>query len=423
MFKCTGPCGRDLPASAYSNTKNERSGVVYRCGKCKDCRDRPGKPLMDRGETPVAAKPLGPVEPPVAAQPTPEGMKPLMAAAAPLDPLQATLEAHRKAQAARDMGRENRALIAELQRKDQLLAELGVGMRAPDVIVYEKAAWERTDSVCVATASDWHIDEPVDAASVHGVNEYNLDIAKSRSEHFFKHALKLTDKEARDSRVRTLVVDLLGDFFSGWIHEELIANTLLAPGDAMLAARGFLISGIEFLLRESEYQLEFNCVPGNHGRMTKQMHFGDPSGTSLESVMYATLADRFHDNPRVRFNNPGHAMIYRTYFEKFVVRLIHGYEVKYGGGVGGVTIPLNKAIAQWDILKRADLTVYGHFHQYLPGSRSIGNGSLIGYNLFAQAIKAAYEPAQQAFYVINARNGGERAGLFPIWLDSSHKQK
>lgn len=408
MIKCKGPCGRDLPEDRYGFTTSH--GKRYRRGVCKKCTDTPQKKL-------------GPVEPPISAQPTPEGMKPMVAAAEPIDPLQATLEAHRKAVAKRDMGHENRALINELGRKDALIAELTKGMQVPQVIVYEKAAWDRADAICVAMASDWHIDEPVEKASVHGVNEYNLEIAQSRAQHFFKHTLKLADKEARDSIVRTIVVDLIGDFFSGWIHEELIANTLLAPGDAMLAARGFLIAGIEFLLRESSYELEFNCVPGNHGRMTKQMHFGDPSGTSLESVMYATLADRFHDNPRVRFNNPGHAMIYRTYFEKFVVRIIHGYEVKYGGGVGGVTIPLNKALAQWDSLKRADLTEYGHFHQYLPGPKSIGNGSLIGYNLFAQAIKAGFEEAQQAFYVVHARNGGVRAGVFPIWLDSAHKEK
>lgn len=419
MIKCKGPCGRDLPESAYSMCHGKKGKPSYRAGKCKDCRDRAGLPPLDRYEAAPAI--LGPSEPAIREQATPEGMRPMEAAAVAPDPLQVTLEAHRKQMAQRDVSRENKALINELHRKDKLLAELGVGTSTPEILVYDKASWERADAVCVAIASDWHVEEPVDKASVHGRNEYNLDVAKSRARHFFQNALKLTDKEARDSIVRTLVVDLLGDFFSGWIHEELTANTLLAPGDAMLFARGLLISGIDFLLANSEYNFEFNCVPGNHGRMTKQMHFGDPSGTSLESVMYTTLADRFHDNPRVRFNNPGHAMIYRTYFEKFVVRLIHGYEVKYGGGVGGVTIPLNKAIAQWDQLQPACVTEYGHFHQFLPGPRSIGNGSLIGYNLFAQAIKAGFEEAMQALYVIHARNGGTRAGIFPIWLDGAHK--
>lgn len=406
MIKCQGPCGQDLPEARFGFSKSR--GKTYRRKVCKTCKEAP-------------AKPLGPVEPPVAAQPTPEGMKPLMAAVAPLDPLTATLEAHRKAVEKRNMGHENRALIAELGRKDALITELTKGMQTPTIIVYEKAEWERCDAIVVAMASDWHIEEPVEKASVHGRNEYNLEIARSRAQHYFKNLLKLADKEARDSIVRKIVIDLIGDFFSGWIHEELIANTLLAPGDAMLFARELLITGIEFLLRESTYELDFNCVPGNHGRMTKQMHFGDPTGTSLESVMYATLADRFHGNPRVRFNNPGQAMLYVKYFENFVVRIIHGYEVKYGGGVGGVTIPLNKAIAQWDILQRADVTEYGHFHQFLPGARSIGNGSLIGYNLFAQAIKAGFEEAMQALYIIHARNGGTRAGTFPIWLDDAHK--
>lgn len=394
MFRCKGPCNRVLALGAYGRVA--RDGKWYRRGSCKDCHQ--------------------------SRQPLPRDRRTGEVKLPPVPPLQATLDAYHRAESQRDMTKENRALIGELKRTKKLVEELTTGLKAPQVILYKKASWERADSTCIANFSDWHCDEPVDKDAVHGVNEYNLDIAKSRAEHAFKHALKLTDKEAHDARVRTLVVNLLGDFFSNWIHEELIANTLLAPGDAMLFVRGLLVSGIEFLLRESEYELEFNCVPGNHGRMTDKMHHGDPGGTSLETVMYATIADYFRGEKRVRFHNPGHAMVYRTYFEKFVVRLIHGYEIGYSGGVGGVTIPLNKAMAQWDILKRADLTIYGHFHQYNPGPRSLGNGSLIGYNTFAQLIKAAYEEAQQSLVVVHARNGGTRAGVYPIWLDDRHQE-
>jgi hypothetical protein len=96
--------------------------------------------------------------------------------------------------------------------------------------------------------------------------------------------------------------------------------------------------------------------------------------------------------------------------------------VNYGGGVGGLTIPLNKAIAQWDRAMKADLTLVHHFHQRFDGGHFLVNGSLIGYNTYAQAIKAAFEEAQQQFFLIHARGGGQKSGVFPIWLDDKHQQ-
>jgi hypothetical protein len=208
----------------------------------------------------------------------------------------------------------------------------------------------------------------------------------------------------------------LGDFFSGYIHEELATNNLLAPAAAAEFVKDVLASGIDFWLRESSFKVEVDALPGNHGRMTKQMHFGDPTGTSLETFMYAALADRYLSNPRVEIRVARQAMVYRNFFESFKLRLIHGYEVKYGGGVGGITIPVNKAIAAWDIGIKASQTVLGHFHQLFFAPRFVVNGSAIGYNNFAQAIKASFEDPQQAFFLIHARGGGERAGCDPIWL-------
>jgi hypothetical protein len=85
--------------------------------------------------------------------------------------------------------------------------------------------------------------------------------------------------------------------FTGWLHEEMMANNLLAPGDAARFWKGLFISGIDFLLRESKYIIEIDALPGNHGRMTKQMHFADPTGTSLETFAYHAIAGRYEDNP------------------------------------------------------------------------------------------------------------------------------
>lgn len=339
----------------------------------------------------------------------------------PKPPLEQAYEHHAAERERRDLKREHTALVEENTRLRAQLSEVGKMRAAPEVIVYKQAAHMRGDAVACALASDWHVEEPVELASVHGLNEYNLDIAKSRAEHFFRNFLRLSNMAARDSKITTLYIGAVGDFFSGFIHDELISNNLLAPGDAAQFCKGLFFSGIDFLLRESSYVLEGDFIPGNHGRMTDKLWIGDPTGTSLETFMYHAIVDRYHANPRVRFKVASQGMVYRSFFEKFKLRLLHGYEVKYGGGVGGITIPLNKALAAWNNPIIADLTAFGHFHQFIDGGRFIGNGSLIGYNTFAQAIRAQFEPPRQAFFLIDARNGGEKSLVAPIWLEDSKR--
>lgn len=368
-------------------------------------------------------------EQPPDARPTPvipaPWTKPAESEPAPMppSPLETARLAQEEAKTKRDLRGEHKAQGERIVELEGLLGEALKLKAPPDIVIYQRAAPDRSDAIACAVASDWHVEEPVERASVHGLNEFNLEIAKSRAEHFFKNTLRLTDIMGRETKINTLYLAILGDFFSGFIHDELIANNLLAPGDAAQFCKSLWVSGIDFLLRESSYTLVADMVPGNHGRMTKQVWHGDPTGTSLESFMYSAIADRYHAEPRVRFNVSPHAMVYRRFHERFNMRLIHGYEVKYGGGVGGLTIPLRKALAQWNNPIRADLTVLGHFHQFFDGGDFIVNGSLIGYNTFAQAIKASYEEARQAFFCVHARAGGQKSVTAPIWLDDAHRQE
>jgi hypothetical protein len=338
-------------------------------------------------------------------------------APAPLPPLEQAFAETAKERERRDLKSEHRALVAEVER---LRAELGAvtqAKRDPQVLVYRQPSWERADAVACAVISDMHVDEPVVAADVMGLNEYNLDIAAARSRACFVNLLRLATIFAKDSDINTIHLSILGDTFSGWIHEELLANTLLAPGDAAVFVNGLLCSGIDFLLREGAFNIVVDALPGNHGRLTHKMHFGDPTGTSLESVMYAMVAARYEREPRVQFHVAQSAEVHVSFFEKFKMRLVHGYEVKFAGGVGGLTIPLNKRLAQWNSTIHCDLTVLGHYHTFFDGGKFLVNGSMIGYNNYARALGFAYEEPQQAFFLVHASKGGRKSVVAPIWLD------
>lgn len=330
-------------------------------------------------------------------------------------PLEAAHESYQAARASRDLKAEHRALYEENQRLKALVGEVEK-IGTPTIIVYERPRDERTDAVACALASDWHIEEPVNPEAVHGLNCYDLDVARARAQNYFQNLLKLANIFAREQRIKVIDIKALGDFFSGWIHEELIANCLLAPGDAASEFASIFSSGIQYLLDNSDFRVEGVMIPGNHGRLTKQLHLGNPVGTSLESMAYRAIAAKFEDNPRVNLHVAKHAVVLKKYFENFVERAMHGYEVKYNGGVGGLTIPLNKKIAKWDTGRRVNLTVLGHFHQKFDGGNFLVNGSLIGYNEFAQVIGAQYEPPQQVFYLIDARGGGQKTVVAPIFV-------
>ena len=119
--------------------------------------------------------------------------------------------------------------------------------------------------------------------------------------------------------------------------------------------------------------------------------------------MYYVMRDHFAKNPRVKFQIAEGYHSYVTFFDKYVVRFHHGHQISYQGGVGGITVSVNKAIAQWNKARVADLDVFGHFHTKFDGGNFIANGSLIGYSAYAVSIKASYEKPSQTFFLVNKK--------------------
>ena len=303
-----------------------------------------------------------------------------------------------------------------LLENDRLRVEKEAILRiqeTPQKIKFTQRQNGGSDATAFIIASDWHIEETVRPSDVSGLNEYNLEICDKRVKKFFSNAVKLLEITQKESRVNQVVLALLGDFISGHIHLELLENNTLLPADAIWRVQNYLISGINFLLDNSKIELTIICHGGNHGRMTKRIHHATEQGNSLEVYMYNNIALHFKNNKRVNFII---ADGYHTYVDvyDYKIRLHHGHAIRYGGGVGGIFIPVNKAIAQWNKGRRVDLDVFGHFHQFKDGGNFICNGSLIGYNAFALSIKADYEKPKQAFFLVDKKRG--KSIVAPIWL-------
>lgn len=271
-----------------------------------------------------------------------------------------------------------------------------------------------SEATAVWLASDWHVAEKVTRGQTNGINEYNLTIAQARGEQYFKNGLTLTKMMGRDVEIKTIVLALLGDFITGHLHSQAVETNYLAPAEEMLFAQRIIASGIEYILKNSKYNLKIICQSGNHGRTTKFSEFGSENGHSWEFIMYCNLKDYFRNDPRVEFVISEGTQTYVDIYGK-KIRFLHGHDIKFGGGVGGITIPVKKAIAQWDIAIPAYLTCFGHFHQKFDGGNFIANGSLIGYNSFALSIKASAEAPAQQMFLIDKKRG--KTVVAPILFD------
>lgn len=272
----------------------------------------------------------------------------------------------------------------------------------------------KSQSVAVMLASDFHVEESITKGQTNGLNEYNLKVAEARATQFFSNGLRLIRMFQQDTKIDTLILALLGDFISGSIHEDTAENNSLGPVDALKFAERLVASGIQFLLDNSELKLVIPCHSGNHARSTKEQRIATENENSFEYYMYHVLADHFRDEPRIKFLiSPAYHSYVEVYDE--VIRFHHGHFVRSSGGIGGIFTPVYKAIGNWNDGKVATLDCFGHHHQSRDGGTFICNGSLIGYNPYAVAIKAKFERPAQTLFLIERKRG--RTITVPIRFD------
>lgn len=409
-------CGVTKPAVAgpegFTRNRVQPDGLG---GYCTPCSRAVSKEQRARNVARNTAPPLppDPLEFDVDVDAPPAGASP------PAPPTAAeVVERSRDKRVAVDLRAQVAALVAENER---LAGDLEGALHLqvpPPPVQFVAREYHRSEAIPLILASDWHVEEVVDLEKVSGLNEYNPDIARRRAENFFRNACQLVRRDAKDSEIRRVILAVLGDTFTGSIHPELVEVNAMGPSEAARFAQSLLAGGFRFMLEHLPgVEIEAVMVDGNHGRMTEKTRVATRTENSLESFMYHSLAAQFVGEPRVRWTIARGEFVYVSLFDDFLVRFFHGDQFNYQGGVGGLTIPLNKKIAGWDRGRRAKLSVMGHWHQRLDGGNFLVNGSLIGASAYSQRIAASPEEPQQQYALIHSRNGGTKAGVAPIWVD------
>ena len=270
--------------------------------------------------------------------------------------------------------------------------------------------------VAVAPLSDVHAGSVVTLEETFGLNEYNIDVCDKRLTCYFNSIVKLITQHSQNVIVDKLIFAPIGDLIDGYIHEEQMMQNELSSIEATIWMKDRLIAGIEFLLSKLEVPLiEIPFVTGNHSRDTDKMYFAKVTETSYETIIADALIKHFEHNERIRVHfNKSNIVFIENVFGK-TLRFEHGHSIKFGGGIGGITIPIIKAIAKDQVAKKYDCLVIGHFHQQFDGGRFVVNGSVIGYNKYAIDHHFEYEEPKQAFFLIDDK--GRRIQMTQVFLN------
>lgn len=259
----------------------------------------------------------------------------------------------------------------------------------------------------VGLASDWHMGERVRPEVVGGLNEYTPEIAQERAENYFRSFIKMMNVGRSAWDIRQAVLWMGGDLMTGYIHEELEEENFLSPTEESLLVFQTFKRGIDYILATGD--LERLIIPtnhGNHGRTMKKPRVSTAAKNSFEWLTYRFLAMAYADEPRVEFRIAnGYHNVLDLY--GFKIRFHHGDAVGYAGGIGGLSIPVNRRIGRQAKAAPegmgANLDVIGHFHNLQSPRDFIVNGSLIGWNAYADRIGCAYEDPLQGSFVVDER--------------------
>lgn len=318
-----------------------------------------------------------------------------------------------KPQAGRLTQKESKRLLAEAEQAKSQVETLEAFKQNKGSFVITPRKSKPLQATAVALASDWHVEERIRPETVNGRNEYTMDIAKDRAERFFRAIDWLVKHHQNNIHIEHLVLWLGGDLMSGYIHEELEESNECSPTEAILFLQRVLRGGINYL-KSTGLKLTIPCSYGNHGRTTKKRRISTGASNSYEWLLYKTLEQEYSDDPAVNFIVATGDHIYLPVYDQ-IIRFTHGDNFGYGGGVGGLSVPLNRGVQRLETFMHADLTCVGHFHQLHNFSNIVVNGSLVGYSPYAIKINAPYEPARQAFFLMMPGKG--KTMFAPIWLE------
>lgn len=309
--------------------------------------------------------------------------------------------------------------LLDVKTQDNALLKFADMMLANPVKVpkWHSRVRKGTDVATVnAFLSDWHLDEFVDPKQIGGCNAFDRHIAKIRCNNYFDHIVKLSKTFISGIKYDGIYLLLGGDIFSGNIHEELKETNESTIIDSVIFWTPLLVSGIQYLA-DNFGKVHIPCVVGNHGRMSRKPIAKNRVQDNFDYLFYNMLAMQLKDDDRITWDISASPDVkFTQHGTRFC--LTHGDQFRGGTGISGPILPWKLGDHRKRKVSQAtgspyDWLVFGHWHTLTLGvSGMIVNGSLKGYDEFANIMNFEFEPPQQAFWLVQPRVGV--TGRWPI---------
>jgi hypothetical protein len=262
-------------------------------------------------------------------------------------------------------------------------------------------------ATAVFLLSDHHIEEAVDPQAVGGYNAYSIDEAWKRQRQLAKSIVWLLEAKRHEAKIDDVVVALLGDFITGMVpSSDPSMLREVGPTRAAAIAQEMLAESLRYIKTHAGAErIVVPCLGGNHGRLTVKPSYSRGAQWNLETYMLGQLAKEFKGDDSFEFVTTDDFCVILD-IEGLRVRFSHGDNVRYAGGVGGLTVPLKKARFRWNATPGgyADLDCLGHFHQAFDGGDFVVNGSLIGMTGYARKGGFEYQPPEQIGFLVRPEN-------------------
>jgi hypothetical protein len=317
--------------------------------------------------------------------------------------------------------KEQKSEIDRLKEQYGILMEkyeiaLALREHKPDIVLPKvDFGGKQSEGIPIIQYSDWHVEKRIDSRVMNGLNEFNLDICAKRVKNTYSNTVRLIRKERQDVKITTAVINLGGDFINNYLHEHDVQENYLAPIEALFFAKERIKESLMFIAQEAGLtKIVVLCCNGNHPRLTKRMQSDNDYKMNLEAILYHTLKQELSD-PIFEWHIPESELGYFKVGDT-TIRYFHGHQFNYMGGVGGLTIPLNKTTMRYDQVKKADFNLISHWHTFdLIGGKSSINGSLCGYDPYAQKLGCTFDVPKQSFQILDNKRGF--TGRFPILCD------
>lgn len=273
----------------------------------------------------------------------------------------------------------------------------------------------RNEGIPIIQYSDWHVEKRIDSRVLNGLNEFNLDICAHRVKNCYTNTIKLIRKERQDVKIDKLVINLGGDFINNYLHEHDTQENYLSPIEALFFAKERIKESLSAIAEHGEVKkIVLLCCNGNHPRLTRRMQSDNDYKMNLEAILYHNLKQELSD-PIFEWHIPQSELGYYN-IGGCRIRYFHGHQFNFMGGVGGLTIPLNKITMRYDQVDKANFNLISHWHTFdLIGGKNSINGALCGYDAYAQKLGCTYDVPKQSFQMLDSKRGF--TGRFPILCD------